>query len=259
MKVITYCELCGAELIRNSETKGKLSFCNRQCQGQYKHLLNSRVVNCSNCGKKIRKPNNELKIGRAFCNHKCHTEYRFGSHPKHKEVECEYCGKTFTAKTWCLNKNQQRFCSRECWGKWQVGENNPYWKGGITNPYLTARNGQEYKDWRFGVFKRDNFTCQKCGDSESFLNAHHIFSFEKYEQYRFVVQNGITFCEPCHLMFHSEYGIRKFKPEDTMEYLKPNLKNNVIVELINSGQDSKQLKGETAIYNEFGGLNQGLA
>ena len=61
---------------------------------------------------------------------------------------------------------------------------------------------QEYKDWRMAVFKRDNFTCQKCGVVGRELNAHHIKPYAKYKELRYDLSNGITLCEDCHKLVH---------------------------------------------------------
>lgn len=94
-----------------------------------------------------------------------------------------------------------------------LGEKNPMWKGGKTELKLRLRNSYEYNQWRAEIYKRDNFTCQVCGDnSGGNLNAHHKISFSelltKYGISTFEeglnclhiwnVDNGITLCEKCH-------------------------------------------------------------
>lgn len=64
------------------------------------------------------------------------------------------------------------------------------------------RKTAKYKNWRDEVFKRDNFTCQKCGQVGGVLNAHHIKPFSKYKKLRYEVSNGITLCYKCHLVEH---------------------------------------------------------
>lgn len=65
------------------------------------------------------------------------------------------------------------------------------------------RRSNDYKRWRFDVFARDKFTCQKCGDNKGGnLNAHHIKHFADYPELRFELSNGITLCEPCHKQEH---------------------------------------------------------
>lgn len=63
------------------------------------------------------------------------------------------------------------------------------------------------REWRSSVFKRDNFTCQVCGDKTSGnKNAHHKDGFNWCVDRRYDVDNGVTLCKKCHLEFHSIYG-----------------------------------------------------
>lgn len=68
----------------------------------------------------------------------------------------------------------------------------------------------EYKNWRTAVFKRDNFTCKKCGKRDGQpLQAHHIKRWIEFPDLRFVVSNGITLCEdPCHKEVDAQAGAR---------------------------------------------------
>lgn len=59
------------------------------------------------------------------------------------------------------------------------------------------RGSPEYKNWRLGVINRDEYKCQKCG-SNNHLEAHHIKPFSKFISDRFNIDNGITYCTPCH-------------------------------------------------------------
>lgn len=69
------------------------------------------------------------------------------------------------------------------------------------------RFSAEYKRWRFDVFLRDGFACQKCGDAQGGnLVAHHIAGFAENELLRFDVDNGVTWCKPCHDTYHREHG-----------------------------------------------------
>jgi hypothetical protein len=83
-------------------------------------------------------------------------------------------------------------------GERQRGENNPYWKGGITPLQKQIRTSRTYKEWRTQVFKRDNFTCKECGVRGVELHADHIKPFALYPELRTKLSNGRTLCVPCH-------------------------------------------------------------
>jgi len=70
------------------------------------------------------------------------------------------------------------------------------------------RRRKIYKQWREKIFRRDDWTCQKCIIKGGKLNPHHIKNFAQYKDLRFNVNNGITFCEKCHKKFHKIYGFK---------------------------------------------------
>jgi hypothetical protein len=95
-----------------------------------------------------------------------------------------------------------------------VGSKSPVWKGGINDPRW-ERLSKKYKKWRFFIFKRDGFICQKCGEHPKILQAHHIFNWAKYPNKRYDIENGISLCEGCHIKFHIIFG----KKDNTSEQI----------------------------------------
>ena len=52
------------------------------------------------------------------------------------------------------------------------------------------------EEWVAAVFKRDNYTCVKCG-SGIHITAHHIVP-RVNTRTRYLLENGITLCKFCH-------------------------------------------------------------
>ena len=67
-----------------------------------------------------------------------------------------------------------------------------------------VRCSSEYIMWRNGVFKRDNYTCQVCGERGRELNAHHVEPWSVCVEKRFELRNGMTVCRPCHKSLHGK-------------------------------------------------------
>lgn len=83
------------------------------------------------------------------------------------------------------------------------GKDNPRWRGGITSLRQVIYHSPEYKFWHDTVFKKDNYTCTKCGKRSGqgkrvYLEAHHIKEFAKYPKLVFDIRNGTTLCKDCH-------------------------------------------------------------
>ena len=93
---------------------------------------------------------------------------------------------------------RRKHCSVGCRGLAKRGKNSPVWKGGNSRAYKQGYYTKDYKDWRISVFTRDRFTCVNCGETHTYLTAHHIKSFAHYPELRFDVNNGMTLCEECH-------------------------------------------------------------
>jgi hypothetical protein len=86
------------------------------------------------------------------------------------------------------------------------GDKGHNWKGGIKPINKVIRSSIEFSLWRVSVFERDNWICQKCKEKGGKLRPHHILNFAEYPELRFSKENGITFCENCHVSFHKMYG-----------------------------------------------------
>lgn len=128
------------------------------------------------------------------------------------ECKCD-CGKVLEANGRALHSGHKKSCGCEAY------PSGP--KSGKWNPVLTPEerlNGRSYQatkldKWREAVFKRDNYTCQICGEKSKYFNAHHLDGWHWAVDKRFDVDNGVTLCgdkfnkdESCHKAFHDMFG-----------------------------------------------------
>jgi len=96
---------------------------------------------------------------------------------------------------------------------WMRGENSPYWKGGTSELSKRIKNSFKYKKWREAIFRRDNWTCQKCEKRGGIiLHPHHKRSFASVLEENNIktledalscevvwdINDGITLCRNCH-------------------------------------------------------------
>lgn len=225
------CIVCGNELkIVNRSKFDKRKFCSRKCQGEYrsKYLIGDKAANyknggyceqafveCAYCKKKFKLQKKRVNQNtNHFCSMKCYGYYQKEYGPRGEnspryckiKVKCELCGKDFLA--WPSTKEEVRFCSKTCRNNWQSsvmkGKNHYNWKGRISGWRNSMMSSRKYREWRTSVFERDNYTCQKCGYKRGGnLQAHHIKEAAKFKRLIYDVNNGITLCETCHRLEHT--------------------------------------------------------
>lgn len=83
------------------------------------------------------------------------------------------------------------------------------------NNKRTLRNSDYMTFFRQSVIARDNHTCQRCG-STSRPEAHHMFPYENFEEYRLNIDSGITLCHNCHTEYHQKYDADNSVNPDTL-------------------------------------------
>jgi len=105
----------------------------------------------------------------------------------------------------------------------QRGENHGLWKGGVTPKNKRLRRSLEYIIWRRAIFRRDSWTCQKCGVRGGKINCHHIFNFSDFPNLRTSIQNGTTLCKNCHRKFHKLFGTKNSTKYKLQKFLKNKL------------------------------------
>jgi 5-methylcytosine-specific restriction endonuclease McrA len=99
------------------------------------------------------------------------------------------------------------------------GSKNGSWRGGVSPVRHRIRNSSRYRQWRNTIFRRDDYTCQNCGNRGFQIEPHHELSFsyllEMLRQMMpadqlfaaaisspmlFDITNGITLCRECHAL-----------------------------------------------------------
>lgn len=112
---------------------------------------------------------------------------------------------------------------RECFIKRNSGSNNHNWNPNLTDEdRMRNRNYPEYVEWRSKVYKRDDYTCQACGERSGDLEAHHKDSHHWCKDRRTDVENGETLCSSCHALgeygFHRIYGYKNNTEQQYVEW-----------------------------------------
>jgi transposase-like protein len=87
-----------------------------------------------------------------------------------------------------------------------LGDKRWNWKGGITPDRVRLRTSLDMKLARECCFERDDYTCRSCGERGGKLNAHHIWPFQRFPEWKFEVWNLVTLCKRCHDAFHKAAG-----------------------------------------------------
>ena len=99
-----------------------------------------------------------------------------------------------------------------------TGKNHSAWKNSKVSPlYLSIRQCFQYRQWRWDVYTRDNFTCVLCGRSKEvsgqleadhfpkmfieILNEHQFKTLEEAIacEELWNINNGRTLCTRCHI------------------------------------------------------------
>lgn len=61
------------------------------------------------------------------------------------------------------------------------------------------RNNPNDKQWKYSVYKRDNFICRiNNQDCNGHIIAHHILGWASHPELRYEINNGITLCHAHH-------------------------------------------------------------
>ena len=209
---------------KNCDTPMKyICNCGEESKITFYHFKNGQ--RCRICG--IKKSSNKKKFSlkdakKYFKDNGCkllEKEYKTVTTPMRYRCSCGNISKISFSKF----KNGQRCkkCGRIKMSIKMKGKNNYNYNHNLTDEEREiGRNYPEYREWRTSVYKRDDYTCQKCPQIGGRLVAHHIEGFSNNKDLRVDENNGITFCEDCHHEFHKIYGIKNVNRQQLEEFLR---------------------------------------
>lgn len=125
------------------------------------------------------------------------------------------CGKPVIVLPFALKNGQTKSCGclKQAIMSRKTGKQHHNWRHDLLKKDRENNKNRnlnpKVRIWRNKVYKRDNYTCQVCGNKRNKkLNAHHIYSWHSYPKLRHVTNNGITLCVSCHKKFHQMYGFK---------------------------------------------------
>jgi hypothetical protein len=136
------------------------------------------------------------------------------------KCQCD-CGNICIALLDSLKKGKTKSC-----GCGRKGKGHYKYNKNLTDEErLIKRNTPEFKKWASDVKKRDDYICQICLQKGKRLNSHHLYSWSKYKDLRYDLDNGVTLCLKHHKEFHHLYGNDCTK-EQFLEF-KENYEKNI--------------------------------
>jgi len=259
MKKEFVCNNCGKTFTRTYQVSKnyKHHFCDRKCESAY--IKNKTIKNslCANCGKPFHLKPSHL-LDKNFCSWGCKEDYilkngvsditrkrmsesairKFKEHPELVESNRQkHIGKKQSketiAKRVLKNTGKKRTPEQiaDIKKRLKRGADNHFWKGGVSTLKHLVDECDISKNWKRAILKRDNFTCQWCGQYGERLEVHHKITFSsllhtiikenpgkgKYELFEICkkdsrlwdMDNGITLCRSCHKKTDS-YGKNDF-------------------------------------------------
>jgi len=160
-------------------------------------IKESYLRNCEKCGAQF----NTIGLRDRFCG-RC------------RAIVCRWCGRVFIPKN---GNYKTKYCSKKCFEATKVGKPaypNTVGKRGVKPRTYHLRKRNKYgnafdRGWRKAIFKRDDYTCQRCGVRGGRLQAHHKKPYREFPELRYVLSNGETLCVACHKQTKT-YGWSKY-------------------------------------------------
>ena len=182
--LVKSCHWCGKDFSVNPYRKDSANYCSYDCM--HSGRRNRTVKQCLVCGKEF---SVKASIASRSTNRCCSLECKYILHAREKDARvfkfCLYCGQEFKSR------RESVYCSKRCKQESQRPENATV-RGFYSSDY--------WKNVRWQIMERDEFTCVRCGSSHN-LHVHHIKRKGNGGGESF--DNLITLCRSCHSQEHN--------------------------------------------------------
>jgi hypothetical protein len=198
------CKQCGKRTV--VAKANKFVFCDKKCYSGYMTKGEYRV--CKTCGKEFWGIRSYIEKGwDIFCSKICARE----ADKTGEYRNCVRCDKKFYISDWYVKNGYGKYCSRTCLDY------------GLTDLYSKIRASDYHTRWHRLVLKKDEFTCQNCGQKHGDLEAHHLVPFAKILrdnsvttleeakncEFLWDIDNGQTLCMKCHLLVTAQQNLKE--------------------------------------------------
>lgn len=197
--VIEKCFVCNKEFYKRpcNIKMGNKNHCSIKCSsitGAKKRRKSPKFLNCINCNELFL---NGHSINKGFCSKKCS-----GINHRSKFIKsCIICQKDFFANPKKVSNGNDKFCSRECNGKFRsinfVDDKHPGWKGSEVGYSGLHR-------WVAKKLGKPN-QCEHCG--KIVTKMRHIHWANKSQEYKRDLTDWLRLCAICHIKYDKEYRL----------------------------------------------------
>lgn len=126
------------------------------------------------------------------------------------KFRCRKCNKI---EEYCnysqICKNRELWC-KACWRDFYTGATNPRYNHELTEEERTSRRAHPgYLAWLKDVYLKHSYSCLISKQNSGIKEAHHLFNWRDYTDFRFCFWNGVLLSENLHKQFHMQFGYGK--------------------------------------------------
>lgn len=205
---------CGCGVVFMAKSS-HAKYCSRDCFSKNQSITESQRES----GRRAAAENNRRGVHRPW-DGKTRPEFTGLRHPMFGKKHGSETRKTISQKTKMAWASESVYVGdyflNQSLGQRVGAQKRPNYRGGITPLNAQVRGCSLYYRWRDAVFKRDDYTCQRCQKRGGYLSAHHKIRFSDIMKRYGISEidqalacselwdlgNGETLCKDCHKNEH---------------------------------------------------------